>query len=95
MNICSCLGSFPVSLSQPVRALVRNTPARSSPSSEKAASRSCMVRPTCRWATTKGAGMISKPNTLSVAAFFTCGPARAPSPLLCRLAAMRFSVSAR
>ena len=34
--------------SQPVSALVRNIPARSVPSSDSGASRSCMVSPTCR-----------------------------------------------
>ena len=81
--------------SQPVSALVRNTPARSLPSSDRGASRACMVSPTWRWATTKGAGMISKPNTRCVAACFTRAPVRAPSPLSRRLAAMRFSVSAK
>ena len=33
-----------------------------------------MVRPTCRWAMTNGAGMISKPNTRSVAARLTLAP---------------------
>ena len=36
------------------------------------------MSPTCRWATTKGAGMISKPNTRLVAACFTRAPVRAP-----------------
>ena len=44
--------------SHPVSALVRKMPARSIPSVVSGASRSCMVNPTCRWATTKGAGMI-------------------------------------
>ena len=66
--------------SQPVSALVRNTPARSAPSSDSGASRSCIVSPTCRWATTKGAGMISNPKTRSVAACFTFAPASAPEP---------------
>ena len=67
--------------SQPVSALVRNTPARSLPSSDRGASRACRVRPTWRWATTKGAGMISKPNTRCIAACFTRAPMRAPKPL--------------
>ena len=81
--------------SQPVRALVRYTPARSVSSSDRGASSACMVSPTCRWETTKGAGMISNPNTLWVAARLTCAPVRAPMPLPCRLAAMRRSASAR
>ena len=39
------------------------------------------MSPTCRCATTNGAGMISNPNTRSVAAFFTRDPTSAPSPL--------------
>ena len=44
-----------------------------------------MVSPTWRCATTKGAGMISKPKTRSVAALFTCAPVSAPRPRSWRL----------
>ena len=81
--------------SQPVSALVRNTPARSDPSSASGAPRFCIVSPTCKCATTNGAGMISNPNTRWVAARLTAAPASAPRPCSPRLSATWRSTSAR